>query len=73
MKIHVNGTGHDLFPFVSYDRERRAHRSAAEEWQPHQTGSVTYTDERGKPIDVDVSGTGWADRQWGNFATDQGW
>lgn len=213
MKIHVNGTGHDLFPFASYDREKRTHRSAAEEWQPHQTqgdrsaewwnltavvfdpagtryflswtvahpgrvqikpgyslyagrltlisyqasirkagapamfvmndrevwdkeasalrlrdardehecawsfdgermdlamrsptlgfslkvlagsqamwaadhsffyslprlqitGSVTYTDERGKPIDVDVSGTGWADRQWGSFAADQGW
>ena len=37
MKIHVNGTGHDLFPFASYDREKRTHRSAAEEWQPHQT------------------------------------
>ena len=28
-------------------------------------GSVTYADERGKPTTVDVSGTGWADRQWG--------
>jgi hypothetical protein len=36
-------------------------------------GSVTYTDERGKPIAVDVSGSGWADRQWGDFLADQGW
>ena len=35
-------------------------------------GSVTYTDERGKPIAVDVSGSGWADRQWGDFLADQG-
>ena len=28
------------------------------------TGSVTYTDERGKLTAVDVSGSGWADRQW---------
>ena len=27
-------------------------------------GSVTYTDERGKLTAVDVSGSGWADRQW---------
>jgi len=33
------------------------------------TGSVTYTDERGKPIAVDVSGSGWADREWGDFPT----
>jgi predicted secreted hydrolase len=37
------------------------------------TGSVTYPDERGKPVEVEVSGTGWADRQWGDFDTDQGW
>jgi predicted secreted hydrolase len=36
-------------------------------------GSVTYTDERGKRTAVDVSGSGWADRQWGDFAADQGW
>jgi len=36
-------------------------------------GSVTYTDERGKPTAVDVSGSGWADRQWGDFPADQGW
>lgn len=36
-------------------------------------GSVTYTDERGKPTAVDVSGSGWADRQWGDFLADQGW
>jgi CrtC N-terminal lipocalin domain len=35
-------------------------------------GSVTYTDERGKPIAVDVSGSGSADRQWGDFLADQG-
>jgi predicted secreted hydrolase len=35
-------------------------------------GSVTYTDERGKPTAVDVSGSGWADRQWGDFLVDQG-
>jgi hypothetical protein len=35
-------------------------------------GSVTYTDERGKPTAVDVSGSGWADRQWGDFLADQG-
>ena len=26
-------------------------------------GSLSYTDERGKPIAVDVGGSGWADRQ----------
>jgi len=36
-------------------------------------GSVTYTDERGKPTAVDVSGSGWADRQWGDFPADQSW
>jgi predicted secreted hydrolase len=36
-------------------------------------GSVTYTDERGKPAAVDVSGSGWADRQWGGVAADQRW
>lgn len=36
-------------------------------------GSVTYTDERGKPVAVDVSGSGWADRRWGDFPADQGW
>jgi hypothetical protein len=36
-------------------------------------GSVTYTDERGKPTAVDVGGSGWADRQWGDFRADQGW
>ena len=36
-------------------------------------GSMTYTDERGKPTAVDVSGSGWADRQWGDFLADQGW
>ncbi len=35
-------------------------------------GSVTYTDERGKPIAVDVSGSGWADREWGDFPVGQG-
>jgi hypothetical protein len=35
-------------------------------------GSVTYADERGKPTAVDVSGSGWADRQWDNFPADQG-
>ena len=35
-------------------------------------GSVTYTDERGKPIALDVSGSGWADRQWGDFPAGQG-
>lgn len=34
-------------------------------------GSVTYTDERGKPTTVDLSGSGWADRQWGDFLPDQ--
>jgi hypothetical protein len=33
-------------------------------------GSVTYADERGKPIAVDVSGSGWADRQWGDLPAD---
>ena len=36
-------------------------------------GSLTYADERGKPTVVDVSGSGWADRQWGDFPADQGW
>jgi hypothetical protein len=36
-------------------------------------GSVTYTDERGKPTPVDVTGSGWADRQWGDFTAVQGW
>jgi hypothetical protein len=36
-------------------------------------GSVTYPDERGKPATVDVRGSGWADRQWGDFPADQGW
>ena len=35
-------------------------------------GSVTSTDERGKPTTVDLSGSGWADRQWGGFVADQG-
>jgi len=35
-------------------------------------GSVTYTDERGKPIAVDVSGSAWADRQWGDVPAGQG-
>ena len=35
-------------------------------------GSVTYTDERGKLTAVDVSGSGWADRQWGDCPADQG-
>jgi hypothetical protein len=35
-------------------------------------GSVTYTDEDRKSIAVDVSGSGWADRQWGDFPADQG-
>ena len=34
-------------------------------------GSLTDTDERGKPIAMDVSGSGWADRQWGDFLADQ--
>jgi predicted secreted hydrolase len=36
------------------------------------TGSITHADERGKPTTVDVSGSGWADRQWGYFLADQG-
>jgi hypothetical protein len=35
-------------------------------------GSVTYADERGKPTAVDVSGSGWADRQWGDAPAGQG-
>jgi CrtC N-terminal lipocalin domain len=35
-------------------------------------GSITYDDEDGKPTTVDVSGAGWADRQWGDFLADQG-
>jgi predicted secreted hydrolase len=31
-------------------------------------GSITYADERGKPVTVDVSGSGWADRQWDDQA-----
>jgi predicted secreted hydrolase len=31
-------------------------------------GSITYADERGKPVVVDVSGAGWADRQWDGSA-----
>jgi hypothetical protein len=50
MKIRVNGTDHALFPFPVDGGEKRTHRSAAEEWQPHRTQG---------------SGTGWADRQWG--------
>ena len=37
------------------------------------TGSITYSDERGTPTTVDVSGPGWADRQWGDYLTDQAW
>jgi hypothetical protein len=36
-------------------------------------GPLTYTDERGKPTAVDVSGSGWADSQWGDFLADQDW
>jgi predicted secreted hydrolase len=36
-------------------------------------GSITYTDERGKPTPVDISGSGWADRQWGDLPADQDW
>jgi CrtC N-terminal lipocalin domain len=31
-------------------------------------GSMTYADERGKTVVVDVSGAGWADRQWEDSA-----
>ena len=37
------------------------------------TGPLTYTDERGKPTAVDVSASGWADSQWGDFLADQDW
>jgi len=37
------------------------------------TGPLTYTDKRGKPTAVDVSGSGWADSQWGDFFADQDW
>ncbi len=33
------------------------------------SGSVTYTDETGHPTTVEVSGSGWVDRQWGDFMT----
>jgi predicted secreted hydrolase len=36
-------------------------------------GSITYADERGTLTAVDVSGSGWADRQWGDFAAGQAW
>jgi hypothetical protein len=36
-------------------------------------GSVTYTDERGKPTALDVSGSGQANRQWGDFNAAQDW
>jgi predicted secreted hydrolase len=36
-------------------------------------GSITYTDERGKPTTADISGSGWADRQRSDFPADQGW
>jgi hypothetical protein len=36
-------------------------------------GPLTYADERGKPAAVDVSGSGWADSQWGDFLAGQDW
>ena len=33
------------------------------------SGSVTSTDESGHPTTVEVSGSGWVDRQWGEFMT----
>ena len=36
-------------------------------------GSVTYTDERGKLVTADISGSGWADRQRSDLPADQGW
>ena len=36
-------------------------------------GSVTYTDERGKPTTADIIGSGWADRQRSDFPADQLW
>jgi len=36
-------------------------------------GSVTYTDERGKPITADIIGSGWADRQRSDLPADQLW
>ena len=37
MKIRVSGKDHAFFPFLSHGGEKRTHRSAAEEWQPHRT------------------------------------
>jgi predicted secreted hydrolase len=33
------------------------------------SGRVTYTDKAGARRDIDVSGSGWVDRQWGDFLT----
>jgi predicted secreted hydrolase len=32
-------------------------------------GSLTYADEGGQPTTVEVGGSGWVDRQWGEFLT----
>jgi predicted secreted hydrolase len=30
-------------------------------------GSVSYDDEDGQPVTVEVTGSAWIDRQWGDF------
>lgn len=56
------------------DRDSAGGRHSFSYSLPHLqiAGSVTYTDERGKPTAVDVSGSGWADRQWGAFLAQPG-
>ena len=53
-------------------RSRRRHSFSYSLPHLQIAGSVTYTDERGKPTTVDVSGSGWADRQWGDFLAQPG-
>jgi predicted secreted hydrolase len=57
---------------VQEDRADGGHSSSYSLPHLQITGSITHTDERGKPSTVDVSGSGWADRQWGDFLADQG-
>ena len=58
---------------LAQDRADAGHSSSYSLPHLRIAGSITYTDERGKPTAVDVSGAGWADRQWGDFPADQGW
>ena len=47
---------------LAQDRADAGHSSSYSLPHLRIAGSITYTDERGKPTAVDVRGAGWADR-----------